>query len=365
MPTCDAALAIFHDHNDRGVGCRWPTRSMPRSPPRAATSTKAAAAVARCSSYYVGLPDSTFVIAGARVLAGQARGAGRRTRTMRALLPSRPPTAFSQIDRPMMLAMCLRHDRRLRRARRRLPALRSTTSMQAVEINDALGLRGFNGVTAGAARLGAAPRRRRGACRGRLQPSARCRPPAEQHADRSFSPSPAWPCCTVSHGRNDRGGRGGDRGARAVPRRRARAGWRTASIRAPTCSRLRRCAAPSSGSWPPTQVHGRTCGTPARAGRTASRRRRRAGAGVPDATASIGRSKLHQPLLGPGGIPDRVRGGTARPSWAHSVLLTTLICQALNRGHVVEFSESAATRQRLPGWWRRPAVGRATPRRTP
>ncbi|MGZ4672873.1 MAG: BTAD domain-containing putative transcriptional regulator [Ilumatobacteraceae bacterium] len=137
-----AALAIFRDHHDLGA------ISL-------AHSFYAEVAAARGDidegrrrrlellDHYLGLPDSTFVNAARAYsrakLAGLDRDLAQSERYYREAADS-----FSQIDRPMMLAMCqgiiADFDERCGNYRAAIDNLD-----EAIATNDAIGLRGFNG----------------------------------------------------------------------------------------------------------------------------------------------------------------------------------------------------------------------------
>ena len=126
---------------------------------------------------------------------------------------------FAQIDRPMMRSMCLGMVADFDERRGDYRAAINNLD-EAVATNDALGLRGFNGSLL--ARLGWALLHDGDTARAeaRVQPSAGPRPPSQQHAGRFSRPHRSG---RVAPARRSQwlGGRGGYRGARAVPRRRA------------------------------------------------------------------------------------------------------------------------------------------------
>ena len=212
-----AALAIFRDHDD--VGAMSLTYSF-----------YAEVAAARGDidegrrrrlellDHYLGLPDSTFVIAARAYSRAKLGGLdGDLERSERYYREA--ADGFAQIDRPMMRAMCLGiiadFDERCGNYRAAIDNLD-----EAIATNDALGLRGFNGSLL--ARLGWALLQDGDTARAELAYNR-----ALDLARRLSNTPVAFLALTgraVLHrldGRNAHGGRGGDRSARAVPRRRA------------------------------------------------------------------------------------------------------------------------------------------------
>ena len=245
--------------------------------------------------FYLGLPDEPFVIAARAYsrakLAGLDGDLEQSERYYR-----EAADGFAQIDRPMMLAMCLGMVADFDERTRRLPSRDRRPGRGHRDQRRARAAR-LQRFAAGAARLGPAPRRRHGACRDRLQPRAGPRPPAEQHAGDLPCPRRSGRACTGSTVATLR-----------RPRRRPRrstctwpaslAGWRTASIRAPTCSPVPRCVARCSASSPssavtPSRRHD-CSGTPTASAAMPGCRCRRS-----SATTSIGPPRRRRQLLGP------------------------------------------------------------------
>ncbi len=115
------------------------------------TSTRHAVGAAMLLAFYESLPDDPFVDRRPRLLDGKARPCSTATSPPPSAATGPPPTGSRRLDRPMMLAMCLGmvadFDERAGDHRAAIAALE-----QAIELNDALGLRGFNGALL--ARLG-------------------------------------------------------------------------------------------------------------------------------------------------------------------------------------------------------------------
>jgi predicted ATPase len=137
-----AALAIFRDHNDLGAISLCHSFYAEVAAARGDIDEGRRRRL-ELLDHYLGLPDSTFVIAARAYsrakLAGLDGDLDASERYYR-----EAADAFSQIDRPMMLAMCrgiiADFDERAGNYRAAIDNLD-----QAIAANDAIGFRGFNG----------------------------------------------------------------------------------------------------------------------------------------------------------------------------------------------------------------------------
>ena len=137
-----AALAIFRDHDDLGAISLTHSFYAEVAAARGDIDEGRRRRV-ELLGHYLGLPDSTFVIAARAYSRAKLSGLdGDLEQSERYYRDA--ANAFSQIDRPMMLAMCrgiiADFDERCGNYRAAIDNLD-----EAIATNDALGLRGFNG----------------------------------------------------------------------------------------------------------------------------------------------------------------------------------------------------------------------------